>query len=85
MIWFNEHVNLTYISVILVGLVFLILEGFMRNNVMGYYLWLFLLLMGSWWTLWRKGRSYLYLALPMLVAVVGIPVLLCLTSKRETR
>ena len=83
--WFNKHVNLTYTLVISGGLVFLILVGFVHNNVLGYWVWLFLLLMGSWWTLWRKGRSYLYLALPTLVAVVGIPVLLCLTSKRETR
>ncbi len=80
--WFNKHVNLSYTAIIVVALLFLFLEGFVRNNVMGYYVWMVLLLVSSWWILWRKGRSPLYLVLTVLVTAVGIPILLYLSNRR---
>ena len=81
--WFEQHLNLTYILGLAIGLVPLILIGFIHNSAVGYIIWMAVLLLASWWILGQKGRSYLYLALALLAAVIAIPVILCLSNEKS--
>ena len=81
--WFKQHLNLTYTLCLMVGLIPLILIGFVRNSGLGYAVWAAILFLASWWTLEQKGRSLSYMWLVGFVPVVGIPLLLCLSDKKQ--
>ena len=83
MSWFKRHLNWTFTLGLIVGLIPLILIGFIHNSAVGYIIWIVTLLLISSWTLWQKGRSYLYLILVLWVAVIAIPVILCLKNKKK--
>ncbi len=81
--WFKKHLNLTYIISIMVGLYFLVALGFISNSVVGYVIWIVILILSSAWVLWQKGRNLGFLSLVIFVAIIGIPIVFCLSNQRE--
>jgi len=80
--WFEKHLNWTYGIALIIGLIALIIVGFINNNVIGYIVYIAIIIIGGALVSWRKGRFLAYPILILFPPAFAI-VILCLHNKRK--
>jgi hypothetical protein len=73
--WVEKHLNWTYGTALIVGVIALAILGFVYNNVIGYIIFIVILFVGGELVLWRKNRLGNYSILMLLPPIFAIMVL----------
>jgi len=82
--WIDKHLNWTYGISLTVGVVVLIIWGFIINSAVGYIVYMAITIVGGELTLWRKGRLFEYPVLILFPPIFAI-VTLCLSNKCQEK
>jgi len=73
--WFEKHLNWSYGIALIIGLIVLGVVGFMQNNVIGYLVYIVIILLGGNLVLWRKNKLLSYGILMLFPPIFAIVVL----------
>ena len=82
--WFNEHLNWTYIFILIIALAAL-LSTIPHLIILGAIIYLALNLLGGWWILKKKGLSMWYLVLIFVFYILFLFLVFALKDKRTAK